>query len=213
MPWVNTTGGQLWLPDHTTIGHTYPMMVNYATYITSSTIPYATILPSGYNHYMWVQASQTIFPHNPEAQIMNPWIEPENIVRSELAAPNIVRRRTDHWDVTPPTPPPPSSPATIDRGIARARSKALLFEYLSVEQRQMFEKDGHFIIVSQRSERYKIRAHSYAGNIERIRDGSIFCAHLPDNIPIYDHILTQMLTLMNDEDTFLLVANRRNRNG
>lgn len=99
---------------------------------------------------------------------------------------------------------------------ARERALDLLGLVLSDEQMASYRDNGWFEILSSKGRRYRIRAHSQAGNVDlmpeigEVREAT-FCAHPPDGLPLPDAHLAQALQLMADEDAFLAVANCRYR--
>jgi hypothetical protein len=95
---------------------------------------------------------------------------------------------------------------------ARARAAALLEEHLSEEQRVTWRERKVIDLTSERNKRYRISGHSIAGNVYELNEAgkvvASLCAH-PDNVPLEDVILTQLLALSYCEDHFREVANHR----
>jgi hypothetical protein len=95
---------------------------------------------------------------------------------------------------------------------ALARSRELLLEHLTPDQRTTFEQHKWFIVQGGKSkQRYRIRTETYAGNIDVLNGSKIshrLCVHC-DSIPLYDHHLAQKLALEYDEERLLQIANRQ----
>lgn len=93
---------------------------------------------------------------------------------------------------------------------AAERARALLLSHLTTEQRETFETNGWFVVEGGRSGyRYKVRGQSYVGNVERVDDRAVFCAHCDSSLPLGDQLLAQKMMLECAEDEFLRIANRR----
>ena len=84
---------------------------------------------------------------------------------------------------------------------ALAKSRSLLLENLTPEQRREFEAREAFT-VEVKDERYEIRPDI----TERHRDHSKFCAIIP-NLPVYDQMLARKLYLESDPEAFFKAAN------
>lgn len=99
-----------------------------------------------------------------------------------------------------------------DIALARERSRELLLAHLTPRQRETFTNNGWFIVHGGRSDtKYRIRADRIAGNIEVFEGDRIthrLCGHLNHNIPQYDHILAQKVSLELDEEAFVRICNR-----
>jgi hypothetical protein len=95
---------------------------------------------------------------------------------------------------------------------ALARSRELLIEHLSAEQRATFEGHKWFVVEGGKTkQKYRIRTESYAGNIDVLNGSRVshrLCVHC-DRIPLYDHHLAQKLALEYDEERLLKIANRQ----
>ncbi len=107
--------------------------------------------------------------------------------------------------------PPPAPPPRVNAE-ATERSRVLLLEHLTPTQRETIEKNGWFVVEGGKSkQKYRIRTQSAAMNIDVIDGDKVkhrLCAHLPSDIPHYDHFLAQKLMLEADEDHFHTVARR-----
>lgn len=94
---------------------------------------------------------------------------------------------------------------------AKARARELLLERLSVVQREEFEREGSFRVMSQRGRIYRIRL-GWTRNVDLLDDaGEIeahFCLHPETEVPEEDNVLAQKLLLECCEDDFLRIANR-----
>jgi hypothetical protein len=95
------------------------------------------------------------------------------------------------------------------------RARDLLLENLTPTQRAQFERHGFFVIEGGKSRtKYRIRSDlALVANIEVLAENERVvyrvCAHgRPDIMPLFDHLLAQKLSLENDEETFLKIANR-----
>lgn len=103
--------------------------------------------------------------------------------------------------------------AEAKRQAARRRAKKLLRSLITDEQSDSLERDNSFIVTAPKSKsRYRIQ-RGYQGNVFSIDDAGRaiyrYCAHHADpNIPTEDHMVTQMLMLLHDEEAFLRIANR-----
>lgn len=113
--------------------------------------------------------------------------------------------------------PPPlirPEPRPINHTHARDRSRELLLEHLSEQQRETFLQHGWFIVEGGQSRRkYRINGQSYQINVSALNDNDRvthrLCAHAPHSaVPHYDHILAQKVMLELAEDDFLARANR-----
>lgn len=95
------------------------------------------------------------------------------------------------------------------REAADARARELLLAVLQREQREQFERDGHFLVTGRSGRRYRLRRGTVA-NIDVIeRDGRVkhrLCAH-PLAVPAHDTLVAQKLWLENDDEAFARVAN------
>ncbi len=97
----------------------------------------------------------------------------------------------------------------LKRIAAEKKAEKLLKEHLSKEQLQEYEKDGHFHVIGESGQRYRIRTKSPSINVDVIKDGKTvrkLCAH-PPGVPLGDAILCQKLALEHDEKAFLKIAN------
>lgn len=102
--------------------------------------------------------------------------------------------------------------ATADPA-ASDRAKALMRDNLTAVQREALDKHGWFLVEGGKSGKlYRVRANSYAGNIYELDDAkkeiARYCVHARDDIPLYDHLLAQALSLRYDEDHIIGRANR-----
>jgi len=129
-------------------------------------------------------------------------------LQEQLAAPAVLHR-----------PPDPEAVERerlerLLREEARERSRALLLQHLTEEQRAMLTNRGWFIVEGGRSRtRYRIRASSAAGNVDvlgQLPDHVLhrLCAHCDLSLPLADQLLAQKLMLEASEDEFLRIANR-----
>lgn len=94
---------------------------------------------------------------------------------------------------------------------AEARAEQLLTEHLNAEQREQFQRERRFTVISKDGQRrYRINT-GYSRNIERIDEAGkrlkTLCAHPKEQLPDYDHMLAQKLMLEHSEDEFLQIAN------
>lgn len=96
------------------------------------------------------------------------------------------------------------------REAAELRAEELLKANLTEEQRQQYETDRKFHVVSETGKRYEIRAKGLVGNVYEINKGGRpvkrWCAH-PSGVPLGDSLLAQKLALEANEAEFLRVAN------
>lgn len=101
------------------------------------------------------------------------------------------------------------------RQAAEARSRELLLEHLTPEQRRTFETNHWFVVRGGSTKaRYRINArHSYSNNIEELgeRDRVVatICCHINERFsaPRFDHYLAQKLSLEYNDREFLRIAN------
>jgi hypothetical protein len=98
---------------------------------------------------------------------------------------------------------------------AKARSKELLLEFLTKEQREQFKKNGWFIVEGGKSKKkYRIESDGINGNVKELcykeeRVMASLCFQTRDyTIPIFDNLLGQALHLRFNEDEILKIANR-----
>lgn len=110
----------------------------------------------------------------------------------------------------------------IERQIARTeasatahdRAEALLRVVLNQRQREQFECDRSFEVITSRggrTRRYRLTS-VLAGNVFLLNEYGHaierFCIHVDERIPIPDNLVTQKFMLETDEDRFLGTANR-----
>lgn len=98
------------------------------------------------------------------------------------------------------------------------RSRSLLLEHLTKEQRETFENKGWFIVTGGKTKNnYRVRnIGCLNNNIELLKKGLVcgeyvaerICCHCSGNVPLYDHLLAQKISLMFNEEEFLAKANR-----
>jgi len=92
----------------------------------------------------------------------------------------------------------------------RKRARELLVDVLNPEQREQFEKDGHFeLLVNGRLYRVRPERRVELLDLKSKRTLSYYCVHpdLTHYLPAEDVALAQMLLLQSDEATFLATAN------
>lgn len=82
------------------------------------------------------------------------------------------------------------------------KSRALLIENLTEDQRKQFAATESFTVVVN-NEEYELKKDITI----RKRDGARLCAVVPDNLPAYDQMLARKLALENDPESFFTVAN------
>ena len=96
------------------------------------------------------------------------------------------------------------------RAEATANAKALLVAHLTLEQREMLDKQSA-IIVETETRRYRLRL-GWVQNVDELdKDGKrlgCFCIHPSVSVPAHDNLLAQKLMLETDEDAFRRIANR-----
>ena len=99
-----------------------------------------------------------------------------------------------------------------DIALARERSRELLLAHLTPKQRETFEKNGWFIVHGGRSDtKYRIRTDRISANIEVFEGDRVthrLCGHLRHDLPQFDHILAQKVSLELDEEAFVRICNR-----
>jgi hypothetical protein len=111
----------------------------------------------------------------------------------------------------------PASPIVVPNEAQRAisqiveeRAKALLYMCLTEEQRTMLETQNKFRVVSNKGNIFEIR-RGRMHNIFRLdMQGNIieeWCVLPPGNLPIYDVLLAQKVSLESDEDDTYARAN------
>lgn len=103
-----------------------------------------------------------------------------------------------------------------ERVKAEARARELLLSVLRHEQREQFERDGHFLVTGRSGRRYRLRPGRVA-NVDVIdRAGRVthrLCAHPAPLIPDCDTLVAQKLMLEHDDEAFTRIANRHSYNG
>jgi hypothetical protein len=94
---------------------------------------------------------------------------------------------------------------------ARRKARELLLEHLSDEQRDAFERDGHFDVhVHTADGVHRYRVKHYYGVSRVDESGRVlrrYCIHPPSDYPEEDCALSQKILLETDEAEFLRVAN------
>lgn len=96
----------------------------------------------------------------------------------------------------------------IRRIAAEAKAKDLLMNYLSVEQREEYERHQRFHVITKAGKLYRINKGSH-GNIKLIEEGAAvesLCVQ-PRGVPDFDSMLAQKLWLETDEEQIRKVAN------
>jgi len=99
------------------------------------------------------------------------------------------------------------------REAAKIRAEELLLITLTPEQREQYAKHGYFE-TEVNDRRFRIRGHSYSGNVEELRAGKIiasYCCHLTGDQPVADHLIAQKLMIESRLEEFLRLANRTAR--
>lgn len=96
---------------------------------------------------------------------------------------------------------------------AEAKAEELMMAMLDEEQKTEYKKDQHFTVLSMDGKRkYRIRK-GYSRNIDEIDEQGkrvrTLCAHIQTryNTPVFDHMLSQKLSLELNEQHFLRLAN------
>jgi hypothetical protein len=99
--------------------------------------------------------------------------------------------------------------AQRDKRLADRRSKALLHQLLTREQRWSLRGRGSFLVTAQDGRTYEVtKAHG----VRLIVDGrphTSYCIHPAGDLPVYDVMVAQKLLLEADVGHFLAVANAR----
>lgn len=94
----------------------------------------------------------------------------------------------------------------------RERARQLLLSHLTPAQRATFEANRWFVVTGgQSQQRYRIRDSGHAGNVDVLNGERVqyrLCCHCDHQIPTYDNMLAQKITLEYDEKEFLRLANR-----
>jgi hypothetical protein len=103
-----------------------------------------------------------------------------------------------------------------EREAAETRAATLLLSFLSEEQRASYRASERFEVVGSLGGRYRIHP-GVVGNIywldENGQVGGQLCCHPSDErLPRADIMLAQMLALITDEESFVLLANRYSGN-
>ena len=99
-----------------------------------------------------------------------------------------------------------------ERRESEERARQLLLDYLDDEQRDEYEQQRHFTVISRDGERHYRVEHGRSRNVKLIgEDGRVlhtYCAHPAELVPDEDTMLAQLLMLRGDEEeTFLRIAN------
>lgn len=94
---------------------------------------------------------------------------------------------------------------------ARDKAWETLHRYLSKEQLDQVREQGYFEVVGSAGTTFRIWTISnYSGNVIWLRPdgtrGGILCAHCREDVPLADHILTQMLEIVTDEPRWVGIA-------
>jgi hypothetical protein len=96
------------------------------------------------------------------------------------------------------------------RSVADARGEALLKMFLNRQQKEHYEENRYFEVLSHDGKR-RYRLHrGWAGNVqvfEGDRHVETLCIHPAISVPLGDHLLSQKLMIETDEANFRKVAN------
>ncbi len=95
---------------------------------------------------------------------------------------------------------------------AKLRAKKLLVDHLNPQQREEYEKRGHFHLYTNKGRKYRIHQGTH-GNVRLVdvttdEELGSYCSQ-PSGVPDEDAMLAQKLYLEIDEDEFIARANFR----
>lgn len=96
---------------------------------------------------------------------------------------------------------------------AELRAAALLKENLAPAQREEYDREKFFTVISKDGRRrYRVNK-GWSHNVEEIDESgkkiATLCAHPVEAVPAHDNMLAQKLMLEHDEERFLRIANRK----
>lgn len=100
--------------------------------------------------------------------------------------------------------------AAVSLQLAKERSEKLLISVLTDQQRTELAEQGHFHVVAPSGALYRIKWGTH-GNVKRIVDGREFeslCV-APNDVPVGDAMLAQVLHIQYNEEEFRRTANIR----
>lgn len=90
----------------------------------------------------------------------------------------------------------------------------LLLDHMDEEQKKEYEEVGHFHVISQDGNRYRVEKKR-SGNVvqEKEVDGKVVdvlrcCLHSRASVPLGDDLLSAMILLKGDEQEYLRLANK-----
>ncbi len=97
------------------------------------------------------------------------------------------------------------------RAIENQIAEALLLENLTPTQRSTYQRDQYIPVVSDDGKRTYRITRGVSGNVQLVEGNKVryrFCIHPPDDSPVPDVMLGQLLLLKTDELEFLRIANK-----
>lgn len=101
-------------------------------------------------------------------------------------------------------------PPSRDEVAAEDRARETLLKTLSPHQRAQFEKSAHFDVEVREDGRYRGTYRIHKGtvfNVEHRESGTRYCARPDGQMPVYDVMLGQKLTLETNPKEFFKQAN------
>jgi hypothetical protein len=95
--------------------------------------------------------------------------------------------------------------ALVRRRQARLRAEALLWAWLSPDQRAQYRVSGRFDVTTAAGHHYRV----CPGGVVRLEPGgSAYCIEATSPVPVADELLANKLLLETDERRFLATAHR-----
>ena len=95
--------------------------------------------------------------------------------------------------------------ALVRRRQARRRAEALLWAWLSPDQRAQYRVSGRFDVTTAAGHHYRV----CPGGVVRLEPGgSAYCIEATSPVPVADELLANKLLLETDERRFLATAHR-----
>lgn len=88
---------------------------------------------------------------------------------------------------------------------ANGRAKELFLSLLTEKQRSFYLEYEYVDFIAQSGDKYRL-LKGYSGNVIRDRNSKSYCAYVHDRVPVYDHMIAQLLCLKYDEQHFLDTA-------
>lgn len=205
---IGTSNGHIWVQwvSTGTAGTTAQTLDNGSPWVQWVSGACAGTFTANTNTNVWVQWNNGAVASLVRNGDPQPFVPPRPPTPDELAAANA---RAELWKKQAEEERRKREEETQRRIAAEQRAEELLKAHLSAEQTEEYEKCGHFHVVGESGQRYRIRTKSPSINVDVIEGGKAvrrLCAYAP-GLPPGDTFLCQKLALENNENEFLKVAN------